>query len=182
MRRAVPPGLSIYEQRLPQEQSKHLKLLGRGTVTPNIIKEVEQKASKKAWLLGRAVPPTTCTVMGGSRSVTLSQTQKILPKQESEELHGKGYMMRSAKPKSSYQKTIESLENRKHFPKNLKSGLVGEKSSSKDSSKVASMKKLWEKKSDKSESSTSMSICGGPMGVEQYRQKNCAAQQHGSVD
>ena len=117
MGRAVPPGLNKYEQMLPQEQSKQLKLLGRGTVPPNIIEGAEQKASKRAWLLGRAVPPTMCTAIGGSRKVTLSQTQKILPKQEPKELHGNENMMRCAKPKSSYQKTLVNLENLENFPK-----------------------------------------------------------------
>ena len=163
-------------------QSKKLNLPGRGTVPPSNIEGVEQKASKQAWLLGRAVPPTTCTVMGGTGTVTLSQTQKILPKQESEESHGNGIIMRSAKSKSGYLKTIENLENLENCPTNPKSGLNGGKSSSTISRKIASMNKLWEKKSDISESSTSMSIRGGPMGVEKYRQKNRAAQQHGSGD
>ena len=63
LRRAVPPGMNSYEQRLPQGQSKKLNLLRMGTVPPSNIEGVEQKASKQAWLLGRAVPPTTCTVM-----------------------------------------------------------------------------------------------------------------------
>jgi hypothetical protein len=174
--------MTKYEQMLPQEQRKQMKLLGRGTVPTIIIKGAEQKASTRAWLLGRAVPPTTCREMGGSFTVTLSQTQNILPKQEPKESHGKENMMRSAKPKSSYLKTISNLENLENFPKNQKSGLIDEKSSSKISNKIASMKKLFEKNTEKSESSASMSICGGPMGGKQYRQKNCAAQQHGSVD
>ena len=80
-------------------------------------------------------------------------------------------MMTSAKPKSSYLKTISNLENLENFPKNQKSGLIDEKSSSKISNKIASMKKLFEKNTEKSESSASMSICGEPMGVKQYRQK-----------
>ena len=87
--------------------------------------------------------------------------------------------MRSAKPKSSYLETIANLESREIIPNNQKMGLIVEKSSSKISTKIASMKKLFENNVKKSESSASVSICGGPMGAKQYRQNICAAQQHG---
>ena len=127
MGRAVPPGLTKYEQMLPQEQRKQMKLLGRGTVPTIIIEGAEQKASTRAWLLGRAVPPTTCREMGGSFTVTLSQTQNILPKQEPKESHRKENMMRRAKPKSSYLKTISNLENLENIPKNRKLVLLTKK-------------------------------------------------------
>ena len=65
--RPVPPTTSRvtnnYEKKLSQGQSKNQNLQRRGTVPPNIIEGVEQKSSKPAMLLGRAVPPTTSTVI-----------------------------------------------------------------------------------------------------------------------
>ena len=102
--------MNSYEQKLSQGQSIKQNLLRRGTVPPSNVEGVEQKASKPAWLLGRAVPPTMCTVMGGTGTVILSQTQKILPKQETDESHGNETVLRSAKSKSNYLQTIENLE------------------------------------------------------------------------
>ena len=77
---------------------------------------------------------------------------KVIPKGESSDLlqlfqkyFAYCATTHSAKSKSSYLKTIENLENLESCPKNSKSGLNGGKSSSKISSKIESMKKLWEK-------------------------------------
>ena len=144
---------------------------GRGAVPPNISAGREQKEERADRGL--------CREMGGSSSVRLSQTQNLKPKRESSESYERKNEMRSAKPKSSYLETIANLESREIIPKNQKMGLIVEKSSSKISTKIASMKKLFENNVKKSESSASVSICGGPMGAKQYRQNICAAQQHG---
>ena len=75
--------------------------------------------------------------------------------------------MKSAKPKSCVFRTVPTLESRENIQKNQQMGLLAIKSSSKISTKIANMKKLFENKEMKSESYTSGIVRVGPMGAQQ---------------
>ena len=91
MGRAVPPTTStvmnIYEQ----------NLIRRGTVPPNILEKDREKQRKEQ------------IILGGTETVKLSQTLKILQNLETKESHGSGTVLTIAKSKSNYFQTVENL-------------------------------------------------------------------------
>jgi hypothetical protein len=160
-RRAVPPVMNSYEQELSQGQSKKQNwlrpsniegvgqkaskpagLLGRAvppttsTVTNIYEKNLIRRGTVPPYILekDREKKRNEQIVLGGTGTVTLSQTQKILPKQETEESNVSGTVVRSAKFKSNYFQTIENLENLENSSNSSKNGSKCVKSSSKISS------------------------------------------------
>ena len=103
----------------------------------------------------------------GGTEVKQSHTQICKTKQESIESHERENLeMRSAKPKSCVSRTVPTPESREIITKNQPMGLLAIKSSSKISTKIANMRKLFKNKEMKSESSTSGIVCVGPIGAQ----------------
>ena len=103
-------------------------------------------------------------VNGEKREVILSHTQRSNIIQESSESHEKEKSeLRSAKSKSCISRAVPTPESREIIQKNQPMGLFSIKSSSKISTKIANMRRIFE---SKSESSTSGKVRVGPIGAE----------------
>ena len=136
----------------------------RGTCAEKITEGGEQKKERAEEEEKEEEEEKVSGEKRGGKEVKLSHTQRSNIIQESIESHEKGKSeMRSAKPKSCISRAVPTPESREIFQKNQPMGLFSIKSSSKISTKIANMRRIFE---SKSESSTSGKVRVGPIGAE----------------